>query len=161
MRKQSASMASRRVPKGRLLGSRQGGAALIMSLMILLILTILGVTAMGTSSLEEKMAGNTQEMTRAFEVAESGLASSLGVTGNFDPNAPQQNSYGINGRVPRVTTSFVQQTTIPRSIGGFDKTKYVANHFQQTSQVRGSLDSANLGLNTAVTRGVTQISQKP
>lgn len=51
----------------------QKGAVLIMALIILVVMTILGVTVMNTSSLEEKMAGNTQEHTRAFQLAETGL----------------------------------------------------------------------------------------
>ncbi len=60
----------------------QRGMALIMALVILLILTILGVTAMTTSSLEEKMSGNIQEQNRAFQAAESGINKVL-----VDPNA--------------------------------------------------------------------------
>lgn len=49
----------------------QRGTALIMSLMFLLILTILGVTAMTTSSLQEKMAGNLRDQFMAMESVES------------------------------------------------------------------------------------------
>lgn len=55
-------------------GSRQRGAALVFSLLILLVLTILGMSAMRTSSLEQIMAGNTQELNRAFQAADSGMA---------------------------------------------------------------------------------------
>lgn len=51
----------------------QRGAALIMALMFLTILTILGVTAMSGASLEEKMAGNLKEQTVAFEAAETAV----------------------------------------------------------------------------------------
>ncbi len=62
----------------------QRGTALVMSLVILMVLTILGIAAMGTSSLEEKMAGATQEGTRAFEAAESGVNSTLSKAGSLD-----------------------------------------------------------------------------
>ncbi len=62
--------------------ANQRGMALIMALVILLILTILGVTAMTTSSLEEKMSGNIQEQNRAFHAAESGISKVV-----LDPNA--------------------------------------------------------------------------
>nr|MCU0936636.1 PilX N-terminal domain-containing pilus assembly protein [Gammaproteobacteria bacterium] len=52
----------------------QRGAVLIVALILLAVLTLLGVTAMSTTSLEEKMAANTQEGTRAFQIAETGLA---------------------------------------------------------------------------------------
>ncbi len=51
----------------------QSGAALVVALIILLVLTILGVSAMNTTSLEEKMAANAQELTRAFHAADSGI----------------------------------------------------------------------------------------
>lgn len=51
----------------------QKGVALIMALIFLLLLTILGVSALGTTSLEEKMAANTKERNTAFQAAESAL----------------------------------------------------------------------------------------
>ena len=53
--------------------SRQRGAALVTSLIILLILTILGVSAMSGSSLEEMMAGNLRDQSVAFDAAEAAL----------------------------------------------------------------------------------------
>lgn len=63
-------------PRGpRYLGkSRQGGAVLIVSLILLVVMTLLGLSSMSTTSLQEKMAANSQEGTRAFQAAESGLA---------------------------------------------------------------------------------------
>jgi len=52
---------------------RQRGIALVVALIFLLMLTILGVSAMNTSALEGRMAGNTQENNRAFQGAESAL----------------------------------------------------------------------------------------
>lgn len=51
----------------------QRGVALIMALVFLTLLTILGVTAMSTSSLEEKMATNTRDRNLAFQAAETAL----------------------------------------------------------------------------------------
>ena len=53
---------------------RQSGAVLIVAMILLVLLTLLGVTAMNTTSLEEKMASNTQEQVRAFQAAETGLS---------------------------------------------------------------------------------------
>ncbi len=52
---------------------RQRGAVLITSLVILLILTLLGVSAMSTSSLEEMMAGNLRDQNLSFQAAEAAL----------------------------------------------------------------------------------------
>lgn len=52
---------------------RQRGAALIISLMILIVMTLIGITGMGTSSLEEKMAGNSRDQALALQAAEAAL----------------------------------------------------------------------------------------
>ena len=52
---------------------RQHGTALILSLVFLLLLTILGITAVTTSTLQEKMAGNMKDQNISFQAAESGL----------------------------------------------------------------------------------------
>lgn len=53
----------------------QQGAVLIISLMILLIMTLIGVTAMNTTTLEEKMAGNMRDKNVAMQASESALKS--------------------------------------------------------------------------------------
>ena len=50
---------------------KQAGSALIVSLVILLLLTLIGVTAMSTTSLEERMAGNNRDENIAFQAAET------------------------------------------------------------------------------------------
>jgi len=53
--------------------ARQRGATLIISLLVLTLMTLIGVTAMQSRILEEKMAGNLQEQQRAFQAAEAAL----------------------------------------------------------------------------------------
>lgn len=70
---------------------QQRGVALVMAMVFLLILTLIGVTAMSTTVLEERMAGNMQDKNAAFQAAESALASGenwlrpLGGMPIFDP----------------------------------------------------------------------------
>lgn len=52
---------------------RQGGAALIVSLIFLVLLTLLGVTIASNNTLQERMAGNTRQRDLAFQQAEIGL----------------------------------------------------------------------------------------
>lgn len=52
---------------------RERGVALVMALVFLLLLTILGLTAMSTTSLQEKMAGNAKDRDQAFQAAETAL----------------------------------------------------------------------------------------
>jgi len=67
----------------------QRGAVLIVSLLILLIMTIMGVSAMQSSTLEEKMASNERDRNVAFQSAEVGMRQaqtyidSLATTGGF------------------------------------------------------------------------------
>ena len=51
----------------------QHGTALVMTLVILLLLTMLGITAINTSTLEERMAGNTKDQNLSFQAAETAL----------------------------------------------------------------------------------------
>ncbi len=51
------------------------GSALVVSLFLLLIMTLLGITAMQTSTLEERMSANLGDMDQAFQRAERGLRS--------------------------------------------------------------------------------------
>jgi len=50
---------------------KQKGAALIISLIVLLVLTLIGVAGMNTSVMQERMAVNSQNSNRAFQAAES------------------------------------------------------------------------------------------
>jgi type IV pilus assembly protein PilX len=51
----------------------QQGAALIVGLILLMVLTVLGVSGMNTATLELTMAGNTQFRQDAFQAAETGI----------------------------------------------------------------------------------------
>lgn len=138
----------------------QRGAALIMSLVILMILTILGISAMGTASLEEKMSGNTQEATRAFQAAESGLNDALNVSGGLDLNS------GTAGKdLPRFTydsgksgyadvnVKFLQFSN-PKRGSGYGSNFEAAN-FDQTS-----IGRTNAGAKAIIHQGVAQIVPK-
>jgi len=52
---------------------QQHGAVLVISLIMLLIITLFGITGMQTTVLEEKMAGNMRNKSIAFQAAESAL----------------------------------------------------------------------------------------
>lgn len=55
--------------------SKQKGAALVMSLIILVVITLIGVSSMSTSLLQEKMASNAQSTNVTFQAAESAIGS--------------------------------------------------------------------------------------
>ena len=80
--------------------STQSGFALAMTLIMLLILTILGVTAVNMSTLQQKMAGNMQETQVAFQAAESAVREAEAWISAQDPVRPQ-----IIGGTPACTTA--------------------------------------------------------
>ena len=74
---------------------RQDGVALFIALVVLLIITVLGISGLQTTTLEERMASSARDRDIAFQAAEAALAQGeafvqgLGVTGiaQFDANA--------------------------------------------------------------------------
>ncbi len=57
----------------------QTGAVLFVSLMFLIVLTMLGISALDSTKLETRMAANTKEYNQAFENAEAAVATATGV----------------------------------------------------------------------------------
>ena len=53
---------------------QQRGVSLVVSLVLLTMMTALGVTALRTTSLDERMAGNLQQQIKAFQAAEIGIS---------------------------------------------------------------------------------------
>ncbi|MFT7413974.1 MAG: type IV pilus assembly protein PilX [Methylophagaceae bacterium] len=53
--------------------SKQSGVVLVISLIMLLLLTMIGITGMQVTGLEEKMAGNMKNSNTAFQAAETAL----------------------------------------------------------------------------------------
>lgn len=79
--------------------SQQRGAALIVSLVMMVVLTLIGVVAMNSSNIELIMAGNTQLQTRALANAERTLTSaesvadSLSIQGSYS----EAGYYNVSG----------------------------------------------------------------
>lgn len=68
------------IPK-ELTGKRQNGSVLVISLILLMLLTMIGVSAMQNTGLEERMAGNMRNRNLAFQAAESALRAGEAVLG--------------------------------------------------------------------------------
>ena len=78
---------------------KQTGAALMVSLVILLIMTMIGLAAMRTSSMAEKMAANTMDVEIAFQATEIALRSAESWIGSLtvepDPNDSGSNNIWV------------------------------------------------------------------
>ena len=67
------------------MGGDEVGAALVTTLILLTVVTLLAIAAMRSTSFGFIMAGNDQLRERAFVAAESGIEQAI-ATANFDPN---------------------------------------------------------------------------
>ena len=111
--------------------SRQYGATLIIAMIILLVLTMLGVTALNTSTLEEKMSANSQEVARAFQAGEAGIDVAFTDPNAFNLNAPVAGKsavYGPYAAGANYTVTFIRATNPP--VGSlYSATSFSAFHF--------------------------------
>ena len=62
----------------------ESGAVLVVAMIFLIIMTLLAVTGMSTTSMEERMASNSQETMKAFQAAETGLSQALADLNSYD-----------------------------------------------------------------------------
>lgn len=143
----------RHIP-GNLSPRRSRGVALVTSMVILLILTIIGIAAMRTSSLEERMAGNVQETTSAFEAAESGLNKTLNQAGSLSLTTEVTKNYSF-GSAQVVTKTKFKEFAPPKRGSGYSATNFDSANFDQNST-----GSTGGGARTTVHRGVAQIVPK-
>jgi len=92
---------------------RERGAALLVGLVLLLVMTMLGVSAMSTAALELAMAGNAQAQEEAFQAAETGIDMAIS-QGVFSTAEPIEISETLADSVTtEVVTTFVQATSVP------------------------------------------------
>ncbi len=92
--------------------SKQQGVILIISLVMLLLLTLIAVSGMQTTTLEEKIAGNKRNRNLAFQAAESALREAeqfiQGADTAFNPlklsNGPFQGADCSNGLCPTISS---------------------------------------------------------
>jgi len=139
---------------------RERGAALITALIFLVILTIIGVTALTTTGFEQRMAVSAQEGSRAFAAAETGLQKAINEAGSFDVFSQTDRSFtlgdnGIAGNAA-VETNFIGWAIPKRSASAYSNRKYRSANFDQKST-----GTAGGGAKTIVHQGAMQIVNNP
>ena len=139
---------------------RQNGAALITALVFLVILTMLALSSMSTSTLEERMAANSQEINRAFQTAESGLELAFDDVNSFsinnteaNPNTGSVTDFGSYDADTSYEVAF-RQATSPKRGSGWDSS-YALYHFDLQST--GATDA---GATTTLHAGAYQVGYK-
>jgi type IV pilus assembly protein PilX len=114
----------------------QRGATLIVGLVLLLVLTVLGVSGMNTATMQIAMAANTQFQQDAFQMTEDAIDIVLGTRDYTTSAASTLNWTGNPDFDRRALTNYRWNTPVPAgrafSLGEFD-----AFHFDIQSLGRG------------------------
>lgn len=113
----------------------QRGAALVVGLILLLVLTLLAVVGMNTATSELIMAGNEQFRQNAFQAAETGIEQAITVLATV----PQSGTPEVVADQPVPGSAVDEYTTESQYMGddlnlpGFSAGKFVGFHYQITS----------------------------
>ena len=125
----------------------QSGAVLLVSMIMLLLLTLIGVTGMRVSNLEEKMAGNAKEINLAFQAAETTLrAAERQLNSAALPNFNNTGGYySFQKGVERWSTiNWVTGDSVnyPLSLGGVSgpQARYIVEELPAVQNEGGSLE---------------------
>jgi len=89
----------------------QRGAALVIGLILLLVLTVLAVSGITTASSELLMAGNEQARQNVFQTAEVGIEQTI-VQATFNPD-PAAGNQSFNGVTPNTVSDSYVTTIAP------------------------------------------------
>jgi type IV pilus assembly protein PilX len=113
----------------RSLPQAQRGAALIVGLVLLLVMTLLGVAAMRTSTLQLVMAGNSQYSQLAFQAAESGVENEFNA-GGLTTTLDRDSTYDLgDGTEAETHIEYSTSTAVPA--GGYSiGAGFMAHHFE-------------------------------
>jgi len=122
----------------------QRGAVLVVSLLILLVMTVIGVSSMGSTTLQERMANNNNQRQIAFQAAEAALRSGeaylvANVTGVSDLVTTFSAATPVTGMfAARAPAVGVEKNAIPASFNRFDDASWLAaNNAVEVSSVTG------------------------
>lgn len=125
---------------------RQQGAALVIGLILLVVITVLAISGMNTATTEIAMARNDQNYENAFQAAETGLETAL-ARGQYDTLAadvlPQYVSPSghefVDARVEFEDSTLVPDKAFSLGVGS----GIAAYHFIATSQAQSLRDPGN------------------
>ncbi len=124
------------------LRSRERGAALVVGLVLMLALTILGVSGMNMATLELTMAGNEQSQHTAFQRAETGIERAIAQPANPGATLTITGDEDGDGTVDiRSTTTFAGNTLVPDGEGW--STDMTAYHFDTVSVGRAGQNAVS------------------
>ncbi len=133
--------------------SHERGVALAMVLMILVVLTILGVSAMKTSVLEVRMSGNVQDANSAFQAALSGLVAATSMKMDYYSTSTQ--TYTPSSTVSATVETSYNAMSLPPRGSGFSAIHYQVANFNQKSTA-----TTTSGAQAIINQGMYQVVNK-
>jgi len=119
---------------------RQQGAALVVGLILLLILTVFAVSGMSTATLELVLAGNTQFTENAFQASESAIEAEF-VIGPATPDTPRANNFAFDNGSAATTQVTYRANTFAE---GYSMTEYSADHYIISARGTSGKNAANV-----------------
>jgi len=134
---------------------RQRGAALVVALLLLLVITLLAVAGMNAAAVEFVMAGNEQHRQTAFQAAETGIEQTI-VTGGFIPAAADE--VHNNVAVPSSTTD-TYDTRLQSDLGGAAQPAVWGNSWNAFSSYDFTITSTGKFLANSVRGAQSQHAQ--
>lgn len=123
----------------------QNGAALVVGLILLVVITVLAISGMNTATTELAMARNDQNFENAFQAAETGLAAVL-TQGAFNTVAGVTTLTQTISTYESVTATIQFEDTTPVPDRAFSLgagSGIAAYHFLATSQAQSLRDPGN------------------
>ena len=133
---------------------KQRGAALVVGLLLLLVITLLAVAGMNSSAMEFIMAGNEQYRQNAFQAAETGVEQTF-VNGAFIPGAAPvtQNNVAAAG-----STTDTYSTSLTSDLGGAPQPAIWGNSWNSFSTYDFTLTSSGASIRNAKTTHVQGVA---
>ncbi len=135
--------------------SRQQGAALVVGLVLMLVLTVVGVSGMNTATMEITMANSVQTQQDAFQLAENAIDIAL-ATETYTTAGPRFiNLLGTPAYDRRATTTYLDiNTAIPGEANSEGVSgAMVAWHFQSQSAGLGPRNATSAHIQGFFVRG--------
>ncbi|MEJ2130590.1 MAG: PilX N-terminal domain-containing pilus assembly protein [Gammaproteobacteria bacterium] len=147
--------------------------ALFISLVVLLIVTIVGVSAVRTTTLEERMAANARDRDIAFQAAEAALLSAEDFIEGLEPadipsflaNTAGRYVPAAPGDVPRWDeVDWDGDATIPQPAdplpGVYDQPRFIIEHITQLAPDEDELNLSNLGGTTGAITDIFRVTAR-
>lgn len=128
----------------------QRGVVLVVTLLLLLVMTVIGLASMKTSTLEEKMAGNLFDHSLAFEAAESALRDAeswldemSGISDFNDETGLYQKDENTDFTEWTADNSVEYKKSKPSGVS--KKPRYIIRHMDDISDTKGDLSLGQYG----------------